>query len=78
MYKIRIRVKKIDGKCPVLNETDEYLVDEDGQTLRIVKGDKLCLYALSSLIPFLPTLSRDLPSGFWMNKDLIYFTCPDP
>ncbi|MBO8183813.1 MAG: TIGR04076 family protein [Archaeoglobus sp.] len=78
MYKIRIKVKEIEGNCHVLKKGDEYLVQEDGQTFTIIRGEKLCIYALSSLFPFIPAMTRELPEDFWMSKDTIYLTCPDP
>jgi len=78
MYRVRIKVKEIQGKCAVLKEGDEYVVKEDGQTLEIIRGNKLCIYALSSLFPFIPAMTRELPPDFWMCREKIYLTCPDP
>lgn len=77
-YRITVTVKEIKGSCPIHSEGDSYLVEEDGQSLRILKGEKLCIYALSSMLPFFSALSKELEKENWMASESHVLQCPDP
>ncbi|MFW5935703.1 MAG: TIGR04076 family protein [Candidatus Hadarchaeota archaeon] len=77
-YRIIATVKDIDGKCPIHSIGDGYLIEEDGQSLKILKGERLCTYALSSMLPFFSALSKELEDDDWMASESHLFQCPDP
>ncbi|MFO7966932.1 MAG: TIGR04076 family protein [Archaeoglobaceae archaeon] len=79
-YRIVVTVKEVEGNCPIHTERDSYLIEEDGQSLRVLKGEKLCIYALSSMLPFFSALSRELESNDWMASESQshVLQCPDP
>lgn len=77
-YRIIVTVKDIEGSCPIHSVGDSYLIEEDGQSLSILKGEKLCTYALSSMLPFFSALSKELESDDWMASESHTLQCPDP
>ncbi|MDY7037535.1 MAG: TIGR04076 family protein [Thermodesulfobacteriota bacterium] len=77
-YQIRITVKEIKGECHIHNVDDTYLVEEDGQSLRLEKGEKICTYALSGMLPLFSALSKELGKEDWMAAETQIYQCPDP
>ncbi len=77
-YRIIVTVKEVEGNCPIHSVGDSYLIEEDGQSLRILRGEKLCIYALSSMLPFFSALSKELESEDWMASESHMLQCPDP
>jgi len=76
-YRARITVKEIKGQCHIHNVGDTYLIEEDGQSLRFEKGEKLCTYALSAMLPFFSALSKELEKEDWMAAETLILQCPD-
>jgi len=62
MYRLKIVVEDVRGKC--------YAGYEKGNTIEVedpvIKG-KLCIYALSALIPYITASYRETPSDDWIN-----------
>ena len=75
MYKVRVKVVKMKGKCPYHKKGDYIEVEDD--LLTIPDGKKVCLWSLSALLPFLSAVQRehDEPSD-WLS-DVDYIQCPD-
>jgi len=77
--KLKIRVFKIKGKCPVYKEDDAFFILEGYK----LKTDKLlCMHSLSSIMPYYVALSRGInPKELGLSdKDgkVAYIQCLDP
>lgn len=73
-YKVNLTVKESRGDCPYYEEGDK--ITFDGAEIIKEESGKLCLYALSSLFPYITALSRETPEEDWINqKETIQ--CPD-
>lgn len=77
-YRLRIKFEEITGDCHVHEEGDEFLVESDGQTLRLIDTDKICLYALNSISSTLPAMTKELDKEDWMSKKERTLQCMDP
>ncbi len=72
MYRLKIVVEDVKGKCYAGYEKGDTIEVEDP----VIKG-KLCIYALSALIPYITASYRETPSDDWINA-VEYLQCPDP
>lgn len=73
-YRVILTVKESRGNCPYYKVGDKITFEQP----EIVKekSDKLCLFALVSMAPYLTALCRDTPEDDWINrKETIQ--CPD-
>lgn len=78
MYRSVVTVKKqVKGRCHV-HEVGDCFAVENGQVLRILKGDKVCIYALAGMLPLFPALSKELPQEDWMSAKVQEYLCIDP
>lgn len=78
MYRIVVKVKKqLKGSCHIHKVGDCFVVEE-GQILKIVKGDGVCIYALAGMLPLFPALSKELPKEDWMAAETQEYICLDP
>lgn len=67
-------VKESRGDCPFYDLGDKITFD-GGEIIKEESG-RLCLYALSSLFPYITALTRETPEEDWINqKETIQ--CPD-
>ncbi len=75
VYKVKATVLKMGGKCPYHKKGDYIEVEDD--LLTIPDGKKVCIWSLSSLLPFLSAVQRkhDEPSDWLSGVD--YIQCPD-
>jgi len=75
MYKIRAEVVKMNGKCTYHNVGD--YVEAEDDLLAIPDGNKVCLWSLSALLPFLTAVQRrhDEPDD-WLST-VNHIQCPD-
>ncbi|KPJ72633.1 hypothetical protein AMJ52_05780 [candidate division TA06 bacterium DG_78] len=78
MSKLKIKVHKIKGTCPIYKK---------GDTFYIIDGHKLqtdmliCVHSLSSIIPYYVALSRKIsPKDLGLSNDdnAAYVQCLDP
>jgi len=77
MYNLRVVVEKIEGFCDLPMKVGDYF-EVRGSAIYIPNGGKICLWALQSLLPFLPAKQRcsdDTNDWLPKTKRLI---CPDP
>ena len=62
MYRLKIIVEDVNGKC--------YAGYEKGDTIKVedpvIKG-KICIYALLTLIPYITAAYREMPPDDWIN-----------
>lgn len=73
-YRVILTVKESRGNCPYYKVGDK-ITFEEAEIVK-EKSDRLCLYALLSLAPYLTALCRDTPKEDWINyKEIIQ--CPD-
>jgi len=78
MYRIIVTAKKqLKGYCHVHKEGDTFIIEE-GQIIRLVKGNGICIYALAAMLPLFPALSKELPADDWMSAEVQEYTCLDP
>jgi uncharacterized repeat protein (TIGR04076 family) len=74
-YRVILTVKEIRGKCPAGLKLGDKIVFEQPLIVK-EQSDKLCLFALVSMAPYLTALCRDTPKEDWINsKEDI--ECPD-
>jgi uncharacterized repeat protein (TIGR04076 family) len=73
-YRVILTVKESRGDCPYYQVGDR-LTFEGGEIVK-EESDRLCLYALSSMIPYLTALCRDTPKKDWINRKAV-LQCPD-
>lgn len=72
MYRLKIVVEDVKGRCYAGYERGDTIEVEDP----IIKG-KLCVYALSALIPYITAACRVTPQDDWINAVEV-LQCPDP
>ena len=73
-HKVVLTVKEKKGDCPFYDEGDKIVFQ--GSELLKEESDNLCMYALSSILPYVSALTRETPSEDWINgKETIQ--CPD-
>lgn len=75
MYRVTLKVKEIRGKCPLEYALGEKIVIENG-LINLKESDRVCLYALGGLLPYLTVLYRDTPKTDWINQKQ-ELQCPD-
>jgi uncharacterized repeat protein (TIGR04076 family) len=75
MHKVRATVVSMKGRCPYHKKGDYIDVEDD--LLTIPDGRKVCIWSLSSLLPFLSAVQRkhDEPSDWLSDVDFVH--CPD-
>ena len=81
MYELKVSVSKVMGTCtanpPV--KPGDYFTVRDGD-IRIPDGGYICLYALQSLLPIIPSKERKIAEdkdADWMWR-IHHVQCPDP
>jgi uncharacterized repeat protein (TIGR04076 family) len=67
MYRLVLEVVQVPQKCAVNYEIGDRIVIDDA-TIDLKESTNVCLYALSSLMPYLTPLSRELAENDWMSK----------
>ncbi|MFC1572795.1 TIGR04076 family protein [Candidatus Eisenbacteria bacterium] len=76
MYKLKVTVEEVKGKCTAPHRPGDYFEVKDGN-IRVPDGKFVCLYSLQSLIPLLPANERELEEQDWM-YGARHVICPDP
>ncbi|KXB04589.1 hypothetical protein AKJ49_01945 [candidate division MSBL1 archaeon SCGC-AAA382A03] len=78
-YRLKIIFEEITGDCNVHEEGDQFIIESDGQTLRLGKDtEKICIYALSGIVPVLSAMTKDLSDEDWMSKKERILQCMNP
>ena len=75
MYKVRATLVRVNGKCPYHKKGDYVEVEDD--LLTIPDGRKMCIWSLSSLLPFLSAVQRKHDETSDWLSDVDYVQCPD-
>ena len=76
MYKIILEVVQVPQKCAANYKVGDKIVVDDAN-IDLKESTNICLYALSSLMPYLTPLSRELAENDWMSK-VTELSCQDP
>lgn len=75
-YQVILTVKETRGEHPCGYYKVGDKITFHGAEIIKEESDRLCLYALSALFPYITALSRDTPPEDWINrKETIQ--CPD-
>jgi uncharacterized repeat protein (TIGR04076 family) len=67
MYRLELEVVQIVKKCAANYRVGDRIVIDDA-IIDMKKSTNICLYALSSLMPYLTPLSRELSESDWMGS----------
>lgn len=77
-----IRVAEIQGKCPVYNIGDNFIIAEG---YKLIAAKPVCMHSLVSLMPYYVALSKGinpvklgLTKDKGKDKDKAYLQCLDP
>ena len=76
MYKLILEVTQVSKKCAAGYKIGDKIVIEDPKIM-LNESTNVCLYALSSLMPYLTPLSRELMKDDWMSN-VTELSCQDP
>ena len=79
MTRIRIRVHKIKGTCPVFKKNDQMVFD--GPELVKDETDTYCVWASTAFLPYLLAVRYGIPAndiGLSNVKDRYFVQCLDP
>jgi uncharacterized repeat protein (TIGR04076 family) len=79
MRELKVTVDGIKERCGARHKVgDTFYIRGEG-TIEIPGNNKVCLYALNSLFPFLTAKQREeeLPHDDWI-AETEYLCCPDP
>jgi uncharacterized repeat protein (TIGR04076 family) len=75
VYRLVFTVERIEGMCPV-HEVGDRIVVEDPELI-LEETDRVCTYALSSLLSSTSALAREVTPPDWVSSPAYYFACPD-
>jgi uncharacterized repeat protein (TIGR04076 family) len=76
LYKLILEVTQVPKKCAAGYKIGDKIVIEDPKIM-LNESTNVCLYALSSLMPYLTPLSRELMKDDWMSN-VTELSCQDP
>jgi len=79
MRNLKVEVKEVKERCGAKHKPGDVFYIKGEGMIEIPAGQKVCIYALNSLFPFLTTKQREeeLPDDDWISEtDLL--VCPDP
>jgi len=76
LYKLILEVTHVPKKCAAGYKIGDKIVIEDPKIM-LNESTNVCLYALSSLMPYLTPLSRELMKDDWMSN-VTELSCQDP
>ena len=75
-YRVILTVKETRGERPCQYYTvGDKITFEDAEILKD-ESDRLCLFALSAVFPYVTALSRETPKEDWINRKET-LQCPD-
>jgi uncharacterized repeat protein (TIGR04076 family) len=79
MRDLKIEVSAIKERCGAKHKRGDTFYIRGAGMLEVPEGQKVCLYALNGLFPFLAAKQRedDLPQDDWIAETVV-LDCPDP
>ena len=76
LYDLKVEVVAGDRPMVCNHQAGDYFLVE-GENLIFAKGQSFPMYAIATIIPFLPAKQRDTNANDWMTTDED-IACPDP
>lgn len=76
LYDLKVEVVAGDKPMVCNHQVGDYFLVE-GENLVFVKGQRFPMYAIATILPFLPAKQRDTKINDWMTTDA-NIACPDP
>lgn len=77
LYDLRVTVVEIKGRSACGLNVGDYFEITESSRLRIPADKHFCIYALHSVLMFLPAQQRTIDPNDWMAQD-VFIACPDP
>ncbi|MCX6430813.1 MAG: TIGR04076 family protein [Actinobacteria bacterium] len=77
LFNLKVVVDRIEGRSVCGMQVGDFFELTNSSELRIPTGKHFCVYAIQSVLPFLPAKQRTLLENDWLLKDS-EFACPDP
>jgi len=77
LFNLRVVVDRIEGRPVCGLKVGDYFELTNSAELRIPPGKHFCMFAISAVLPLLPTKARKLASNDWLETDSLV-ACPDP
>lgn len=77
LFDLKVIVDRIEGRSVCGMQVGDYFEVKNSSELSIPADKHFCIYALQSVLPFLPAKQRTLIEGDWLYSDS-EFACPDP
>lgn len=76
LYDLKVETV-LDGRIPVCRHVEGESFRVQGELLVFDEGQKVSMYALATVLPFLPAKQRVTDGDDWMSTDA-EIACPDP
>lgn len=76
LYDLKVETV-LDGRTPVCRHIEGEYFTVEGENLVFSPGQKVSMYALAAVLPFLPSKQRETAPNDWMSTDA-EIACPDP
>ena len=77
LFNLKVVVDRVEGRSVCGMQVGDFFELTNSSELRIPTGKHFCVYAMQSVLPFLPAKQRTLLENDWLFKDS-EFACPDP
>lgn len=75
MYEVTLEVTSVKGRCAAGYKVGDKIVVRD-PAIDMKESDRVCLYAIGALLPYLTALDRETSPGDWINRKE-EIQCPD-
>lgn len=69
LFNLRVVVDRIEGRPVCGLKVGDYFELTNSSELRIPPGKHFCMFAISAVLPLLPTKARKLASNDWLETD---------
>lgn len=76
LYDLKIETV-LDGRTPVCRHIEGESFTVEGEALVFAEGQRVSMYAMAAVLPFLPAKQRETSASDWMTTDA-EIACPDP
>jgi uncharacterized repeat protein (TIGR04076 family) len=67
LYKVTLEVTSVKGRCAAGYRVGERIVIRD-PLVDMKESDRVCLYAMGALLPYLTALDRETSEKDWINR----------
>jgi len=75
MYRVTLEVTSTKGHCAAGHKVGDKIVVKD-PLIDLKESDRVCLYAIGALLPYLTALDRETSKKDWINRKE-EIQCPD-